>query len=473
LTSSELEKIDEVVKEELQNNTQPTIKILVKKPKDNTTKELPEYTAIEIPVEEIENIAKNNSVEMIYLDQEYDLLIDYSVPQIKTPVAWDMNYTGLGIKVAVLDTGIDYNNSAFEDRVVLSKAFTGENHTIDNIGHGTHVAGIIASNGEYKGVAPNALLLNAKVLSDEGYGSTSTIIEGIKWAVENNADIISLSLGRKSENIDAPLFEVLEYAINKGVVVVVASGNCGSCGSCNGFNGVTNPGNFEEVITVGAINDYNEIACFSSGSNYTNYTKPNIVAPGVDIMSTHLNNNFKSLSGTSMATPHVAGVVALLLEKNPSLNHYDVKSLLQNNAIDLGNEGKDIYYGSGGIDVGVLLGTYNKTNNTIKENNSFEDYEGYWVVINENNESVEKPICPKNYSGYDPNLGLSKQEFSFLFEDCLFNSNDNKSEIKKQQETLLQETLDYNKSSNVMIKVPFSLKRYIPSNLYSSFYFFK
>jgi subtilisin family serine protease len=374
LTSSELEKIDEVVKEELQENAEPNIKILVKKiVENNATEELPEYISVEVPIGNIGNLAKNNSVEMIYLNQEYNLLLEDSVPQIKAPVVWNLNYTGKGIKVAVLDTGIDYNNSAFQDRVILSKEFTGENHTKDNIGHGTHVAGIIASNGGYKGVAPNALLLNAKVLSDSGSGSTSTIIAGIYWAVENKADIISLSLGKNNDKTDIPLKEAIEYAINKGTIVIVASGNCGSCGTCNGFNGVTSPGNFEEVITVGAVNDYNEFACFSSGKNYSEYIKPDVVAPGVEIISTYLNNNYKSMSGTSMATPHISGVVALLLEKNPLLNHSEIKSLLEDKAVDLGDEGKDIFYGSGMVDVGVLINLSNEDNQTIPKINNSED----------------------------------------------------------------------------------------------------
>ncbi|MAG47183.1 hypothetical protein CL617_01135 [archaeon] len=250
----------------------------------------------------------------------------------------------------------------------MSKDFTNSSSNVeDRQGHGTHVAGIAAGKKideeTLNGVAPNALLINAKVLGDGGSGSTISVIEGINWALnpdgnestKDGADVLSLSLGA-NVNSDGPLNQALRDAIEKSVVVV-ASGNCGSLGipSCNGYLGVGNPGNTEEVITVGAVDDFDQWASFSSGQDYGSYIKPDVVAPGVDILSSDSNGGYVSNSGTSMATPHVSGVAALLLDWNENLTHSDVKYLLESTALRLGSPGKDIKYGSGLVDVKNLL----------------------------------------------------------------------------------------------------------------------
>ncbi|MBD3249046.1 S8 family serine peptidase, partial [Candidatus Woesearchaeota archaeon] len=265
--------------------------------------------------------------------------------------AWNSGYKGSGVKVAVLDTGID-DNEAFEDRIIMSEDFVNSGSVLDYQGHGTHVAGIVAGDGKYKGVAPDAHLMNAKVLDDYGRGSTSSIISGIEWAVDNDADIISLSLGAPVSE-DIPLNDALQDAMDNGVIAVVASGNCGK--GCSGFEGVTSPGNYEDVITVGAVDGSMGYADFSSGQNIGLYIKPDIVAPGVDIMSYYTSGSYKSMSGTSMATPHVAGAAALLLEKNSSLSHYEMKALLEQHAVDLGAAGKDVEFGAGFLDVEKMI----------------------------------------------------------------------------------------------------------------------
>ncbi|MBI2653896.1 S8 family serine peptidase [Candidatus Woesearchaeota archaeon] len=394
LSKAQLSKLDEQVKERL-NSSDATIKVLLKKKKakkvfgisvlENANRkavfnalsdsegkvyrETKNYVVAEVPADKLADLVLSNSVEMMYAEQNYNLLLEQSVPAVNAPAAWNIGYTGAGVKVAVLDTGIDYGNSAFQNRVVLSQAFTGENHTIDLHGHGTHVAGIIGGNGTLKGVAPDALLLNAKVLNDYGSGTSSSIIAGIEWAVQNGARVISISFGKSDSSQDIPLFESLQYAIDNGAVVVAASGNCGSCGSCNGFFGVTTPGNFEPAITVGAVDDLKQIACFSSGQDFGSYVKPDVVAPGVNINSYYINSQLKALSGTSMSTPHVSGAVALLLQKNSSLNNSEAKKLLESSAVDLGAGGKDISYGSGFIDISKLV-LGNAANQTLVVNNT-------------------------------------------------------------------------------------------------------
>jgi len=177
-------------------------------------------------------LAADNSTVGIYPNIRYSALLEQSVPQINANAVWDAGFTGKNIKIAILDTGIDSEHPMLKGRVILEKDFTGGNNANDALGHGTHAAGIAAGKKDgkegYNGVAPDAVILNAKVLNDNGNGFTSSIIAGIAWAAANGADVISLSLGAVYSGIDVPLKEAIDDAINQGVVVVVASGNCGS-----------------------------------------------------------------------------------------------------------------------------------------------------------------------------------------------------------------------------------------------------
>src|SRR3989338_1375866 len=311
-----------------------------------------------IPSEKVQELAGNNEIQGLWPDREYSMLLDTSIDQINANAAWNIGFNGAGIKIAVLDTGIDETNEMLAGKVIASGVFTGENHTQDKQGHGTHIAGIIAGNGKYKGAAPSALLMNAKVLTDQGSGSTSTIIKGINWAVENGADIISMSIVGPYNDPDGPVNIALKDAIDKGVIAVISSGNCGEgcpSGSCGSFRGVTNPSDFEEAITVGAVDKGNNWACFSSGQEFADYIKPDLVAPGVNITSSYLGNNYQAMSGTSMSAPFVAGVAALMLHANSNLTQVEVKQILEENALDLGINGKDAKYGSGLVDVSRLF----------------------------------------------------------------------------------------------------------------------
>jgi len=371
----------------------------------------------DVPADAIQALSYNKNIRGLWDDREYNMLLDTSVNQINVPSAWNLGYNGTGIKIAVLDTGIDNTDEMLAGKVVAAEVFTGENHTEDKQGHGTHIAGIVAGNGKYKGVAPAALLLNAKVLTDTGSGSTSTIIKGINWAVENDADIISLSIGGAYENSDGPLNAALKDAIDAGVIVVISSGNCGKdCPSsnCGSFRGVTKPADLEEAIAIGAVGKNNEWACFSSGQEFGDYIKPDLVAPGVDVTSSYLGNAYRALSGTSISAPFVVGVAALMLQKNSSLNQSSLKSLLENNAVDLGVEGKDVKYGSGMVDVEKLfipiqnesniIPVLNDTNNINQNETSFnesnpdtiEDYEGFFISVPINIDYLDYSNTSKN-----------------------------------------------------------------------------
>ncbi|NQZ85405.1 MAG: S8 family serine peptidase, partial [Nanoarchaeales archaeon] len=266
-----------------------------------------------------------------------------------------VNYTGKGVKVGVLDTGIDESHEFLEDTIVDSVSFIKGEDTSDYSGHGTHVAGIISGNNKYmSGVAPDSDIVNIKVLDRRGGGSTFTIVKGINYAIDNNVDIISISIGAPYSTPDRLIDEVIAKAINSGIVVVVASGNCGS-GYCSNFYGVMVPGSSKDVITVGAVNNKMEHISFSAGQNFEGYLKPDVVAPGNDILSSIPNNKYLGKSGTSMATPHITGIIALLLEKNPELSHFEVKEILKNTAIDLGKTGKDVKYGYGFVKASDVL----------------------------------------------------------------------------------------------------------------------
>src|SRR3989338_2206397 len=434
-------KIDEDLKKEVKKKkrSKEKVKIILEAKSDEELRKLSEIIKdscgtveeeltvgnsiiADVPADKVTQLSFNDGVEGIFSDKEYNMLLDTGIYQINAPSAWDLGYNGAGVKIAVLDTGINGTNEMLSGKVVAAEVFTGENHTEDKQGHGTHIAGIVAGNGKYKGVAPAALLLNAKVLTDTGSGSTSTIIKGINWAVENDADIISLSIGGAYENSDGPLNAALKDAIDAGVIVVISSGNCGKdCPSsnCGSFRGVTKPADLEEAIAIGAVGKNNEWACFSSGQEFGDYIKPDLVAPGVDVTSSYLGNAYRALSGTSISAPFVVGVAALMLQKNSSLNQSSLKSLLENNAVDLGVEGKDVKYGSGMVDVEKLFFAENNetnvtsiTNGTADDyggNTSFNETEGYWITISLSNQSNKDVICPENYSGYDPNLGLTRE----------------------------------------------------------------
>ncbi|MFH1592722.1 MAG: S8 family serine peptidase [Candidatus Woesearchaeota archaeon] len=315
----------------------------------------------EIKRDEFNQIALDPNIEKIWLDRKTNVFLDTSVEQIHATELWTEGFEGSDIKIAILDTGIDKTHEMLSDKVILERDFTDESDPNDYHGHGTHIAGIVAGDGRYRGVAPGALILNGKVLDDTGRGRLSWLIDGIDWALDpdrdpstdDGADIISLSLGatyneEPEEILNAPEVLKVEEAISRGAVVVIASGNCAD--GCGGFRGVTTPGISRNAITVGAVDDNNEWLDFSSGDTISDFIKPDLVAPGEDICSS-IPGSYACLTGTSMSTPHVAGAVALLLDKGPSLNPHAIKNILEEGALDLGSEGKDIEYGSGVIDL--------------------------------------------------------------------------------------------------------------------------
>jgi subtilisin family serine protease len=260
---------------------------------------------------------------------------------IKAPEVWAHGYTGQGVVVAVLDTGVDYNHQDLKDNIWTnpnqnSDGYVNDvhgwnfvdnnNNVLDDNGHGTHVAGIIAGeNNNYgvTGIAYNAKIMPVKVLDSSGSGNDTTISEGIHFAVDNGANIINLSLG--SVLPDDILKSAIEYASSKGVTVVMAAGNDGS-------SSPDYPASYASTygIAVGAVDQNNQMANFSNRSGILPISY--VTAPGVDIYSSVPNNQYATYSGTSMAAPYVAGVVALMLSANHNLTESQIRNIITSTA---------------------------------------------------------------------------------------------------------------------------------------------
>ena len=250
-----------------------------------------------------------------FVIQEVKDSIEYCIPKgiinLNCQKLWDEGYTGKGIKVAVLDTGCDINHVCLKDRIVAYKNFTSngnENDVRDDSGHGTHVAGIIAGNRIKQGVtgiAPECDLVIVKVISSHG-GFDNDIIKGLEYAIEQKVDIINMSIG--GAGIHRTMHDLIKKATELGISVVCAGGNYGD-GNAN-TDELIYPGAFEEVIEVGAV-DSNDMICKFSNSN----DMIDVCSYGKGITSTFPNNRYAKLDGTSQATPHVSGVLALLKQK--------------------------------------------------------------------------------------------------------------------------------------------------------------
>ncbi|HYQ66921.1 S8 family serine peptidase [Actinophytocola sp.] len=308
--------------------------------------------------------ATARGAEHVWLDGPVRASLDHSVPQIGAPEAWAAGYTGAGTTVAVLDTGVDVTHPDLADAVVNAKNFTDSDTDDDRFGHGTHVASIItgsgaASGGRYKGVAPDAKLLNGKVLNDFGGGQESWIIAGMEWAAESGADVVNMSLGSSapSDGTDPMSQAVNRITADTGTLFVIAAGNSGGW--------IGSPGRADAALTVGAVDGNDQLAEFSSRGTIDGALKPDITAPGVNIVAAKAKNGvigepaadgYVSLSGTSMATPHVAGAAAILAGEHPDWTAAQLKPALMGTAKP--NDALSVYeQGAGRVDVAKAVDT--------------------------------------------------------------------------------------------------------------------
>jgi subtilisin family serine protease len=272
-------------------------------------------------------------IKKVWLNGVVHTNLDVSRNTVGAEAAWAAGYDGTGVKVAVLDTGVDTNHPDLADRVVLEKSFVPGETPHDGHFHGTHVSSIlagsgVASNGQYTGVAPGARLLNGKVLSNQGYGTESAIIEGMEWAAANGADIVSMSIGGSSGSDGK---SPMEQALNRisrtdDVLFVVAAGN-----DFNAPQSLNSPGAADLALTVANVaRDGSAIDSSSSvGPRVGDIaTKPEISAPGTNIMAAAAGGGYMPLTGTSMATPHVAASAAILLQRHPDWSAQQLKDTL-------------------------------------------------------------------------------------------------------------------------------------------------
>ncbi|SCL35341.1 Subtilase family protein [Micromonospora rhizosphaerae] len=293
----------------------------------------------------------------LWLDRKMRVSLDHSVPQIGAPTAWQAGLTGSGVTVAVLDTGYDLDHPDLTDAVVASADFVGEGTMDDHVGHGTHVSSTIAgsgaaSDGLRKGVAPGAKLAEGKVCSEDGC-PWSAILAGMQWAAtEVHAKVINMSLG----GVDTPGVDPLEAAVNDlsaqtGALFVIAAGN-GGCGY--GVHPVGSPSTADTALSVAAVAQNDYVASFSSCGprGGDSALKPEISAPGVNITAAVPGGGYGTLSGTSMATPHVAGAAAILAQQHPDWTGQQLKAALMSTAAKVPWAGTpSTRYGTGRVDV--------------------------------------------------------------------------------------------------------------------------
>lgn len=269
--------------------------------------------------------------------------IPWGIQTIEAPALYQSSFPN-SVKVGIIDTGIDMSHPDLKANIKGGvNTISAKINFNDDNGHGTHVAGVIGginNNIGIVGVAPNINIYAIKALDNQGIGYVSDIIEGLNWCVNNGINIVNMSFNLNTDN--KSLYSAISNANKCGLILVAAVGN-------NEGKIVSYPAAYSEVISVGAVDIYKNIASFSSTG------KVDVVAPGVDIYSSYKGGTYSLLSGTSMAAPHVTGIAALLLatpekcdiNRNGIVSPEEVKNRLESTCIDLGGIGKDDIFGAG------------------------------------------------------------------------------------------------------------------------------
>ena len=310
---------------------------------------------IEIEEENIDKLKSLKCLKTVFQNTHITMQMDSARDIVNANMAQEKGYTGKGIGIAILDTGISPINDFLypKNRIIAFKDFiNGKTSPYDDNGHGTHVSGIAGgnganSNGKYKGIATECNFIGVKVLNKEGKGNASDVLAGLQWIIDNkekyNIKIINLSIGTNNTSSNDPLVKAVENLWDNGIIVTIAAGNEGP----KKFT-ISSPAISKKVITVGASDDNvtttvwgNTLINFSGrGPTLECVVKPDVLAPGVNIVSCLSNNiskqsnqiinkNYFALSGTSMSTPIVSGAIALLLEKYNDLKPDDVKLMIK------------------------------------------------------------------------------------------------------------------------------------------------
>ncbi len=314
-----------------------------------------------------DDIEASSDLEVIAVEPDHPVSIDSSAPAqgpaalLSTdpyrPQQWALDMLdaedawltsrGGSIDIAVVDTGVTGTHPDLASKLCSGVAFLGSTGipgtglgAVDGNGHGTHVAGIAAAAAGdgigVAGVAPDARIIPVRVLDAHGGGSTSDVARGITWAVDHGAEVINLSLGG---SYSVAIAAALDYAESRGVVVVAAAGNAGPTGPVN------HPASQDTALAVASLDESGEVSWFSTRGEYVD-----VAAPGSGIMSTYNNGAWTYMSGTSMATPQVSGVAALLLAADPDLTPGEVRARIEGTANDMGPIGHDVSSGWGRVD---------------------------------------------------------------------------------------------------------------------------
>lgn len=435
----------------------------------------PNGFAVTVTREQMLNLINDPDVLKVNIDRKVTIQLDTANKWSGTTKARSTSPTGYGVTgdrdgsqykysskdvvIAIVDTGIDAmhkdlngtNNGGTKKVIGWFDVINGRSTPYDDHGHGTHVASIAAGEGDadtrYKGAAPEAALVGIKVLDNAGSGSDSGIITGVNWAVTNKNKygirVMSLSLGGvgSSDGTD-PLSLALNNAVDKGIVVTVAAGNAGPQRYT-----ISSPGAAAKAITVGAMADVGPLlspgvtgdqplsdngfylAPFSSrGPTANNGIKPDVVAPGVEITAAKntypntatLHGGYIAYSGTSMATPFVAGTVALMLDANYSLTPAQVKTMIKKSAEDYGISGCDIDYGCGRLRafraIGLANGSMPSADQWVPTHMRFSTYQNDSLFIQKYNVNIKDKRYPfastmiqvdSRGIWYDPNSDIS------------------------------------------------------------------
>jgi hypothetical protein len=349
-------------------------------------------------------------VATVWLDGKRRSTVDRSTAQIGAPDAWEAGFTGTGVKVAVLDTGVDQTHPDLADREIAEANFSEAADNVDNYGHGTHVASILAgtgvkSSGRFRGVASGVSILDGKVLDDSGYGTDSGIVAGMEWAAQQGADIINMSLGAPDTAEVDPMEQAVEsLTAQYGSLFVIAAGN-----QRPGLSVVASPGSAPSALTVGAVNRDDTLAGFSLPGPTVGdgAVKPDVTAPGVEIVAAlhsagtinePVADGYTALSGTSMATPHVAGAAALIAQQHPDWTGQQLKAALSSSAKP--TQGLTAFdQGSGRVDVTRAL---NQTVVTEQTNLSF----GVIAWPHDDDQPITKSLTYRNLGTTDVTLDL-------------------------------------------------------------------
>jgi minor extracellular protease Epr len=298
--------------------------------------------AITVPSTALQGLRNNPNVELIESDFQVNATAqvkDWGIDRIGAPNSWQSGLTGRGVRVAIIDTGIARHEDLTIAGGVAFTTYTTSFH--DDNGHGTHVAGIIGARNNIigtVGIAPEADLFAVKVLGQDGTGYLSDLVAGIDWSINNRMHIINMSLGTSSSS--STLQRIVDAAYNQNILIVASAGNAGNSEGIG--DNVLYPARYNSVIAVGATDVNDNRASFSSTGSDLEFS-----APGVRIISSYLNDSYIRISGTSMASPYVAGNFSLLKQLYPNLSVSNLRSRMQNNVIDLGTTGRNSLFGYG------------------------------------------------------------------------------------------------------------------------------